>query len=148
MEPGRTGGRMSAHPTLEQMAKMLSGRMEHDELLQTILPHLLARCETCAALVQEIHRFQREVGHWDEWVAVLESREAPERVASLAGLSYEEQLQQAEEDESLHAWGVCNLLLVKSREAAAADPHRAVDFATLAVRLSGHLGDVYDPEWV
>jgi tetratricopeptide (TPR) repeat protein len=139
---------MSAHPTLEQMAKMLSGRMEHDELLQTILPHLLARCETCAALVQEIHRFQREVGHWDEWVAVLESREAPERVASLAGLSYEEQLQQAEEDESLHAWGVCNLLLVKSREAAAADPHRAVDLATLAVRLSDHLGDVYDPEWV
>src|SRR5436305_1633578 len=130
------------------MAKMLSGRMEYDELVQEILPHLLARCETCTALVEEIRRLQRQIGHWDEMVAVHESREAPERVARLVGLPLEEQLQMAEEEEGLQAWGVCDLLLQKSREAVCAEPQRAVDFALLAVRLSAHLGDAYDPEWV
>jgi len=130
------------------MAKLLAGKMEYDEFLQDVLPHLLAKCETCTALVREVQRLQREIGHWDELVAVHESREAPELVARLAGLPYEAQLQRAEEEESLHAWGVCDLLLKKSRAAAATDPHRAVDLATLTVRLSTHLGDAYDPEWV
>jgi len=138
----------SEHPSLEQLAKMLSGRMEYDELLQEMLPHLLAKCETCSALVEEIRRLQREIGHWDEMVAVEESRVAPERVEQLADLPFEEQLQQAEEDEGLQAWGVCQLLLKRSRKAACADPQRAVDLALLAVRLSEHLGDAYDPEWV
>lgn len=138
----------SAHPTLEQLAKLLSGRLETDELLQEILPHLLSRCETCTGRVEEIRRLQRQIGHWDELVAVHESREAPALVARLAALPYAEQLRLAAEDESLQAWGVCDLLLRKSREAAASDPQRAVDWATLAVRLSAFLGDAYDPEWV
>ncbi len=136
------------HPTLEQLAKLLSGRMEADELLQEILPHLLPRCDTCTALVEEIHRLQRQIGHWDEMVALHESREAPERVAWLVGLPFSEQLQAVEEDESLQAWGVCDLLLQKSREAVCAEPQRAVDLALLAGRLSAHLGEAYDPEWV
>jgi len=44
-------------------------------------------------------------------------------VARLAGLPYEEQLRRAEEEESFQAWGVCDLLLRKSREATSADPH-------------------------
>src|SRR5436305_3407720 len=121
------------------MAKMLSGRMEYDELVQEVLPHLLAKCDTCTALVEEIRRLQRQIGHWDEMVAVQESREAPELVARLSGLPYDEQLREAEEEESLQAWGVCDLLMKKSRAAACGDPQWAVDLATLAVRLTAYL---------
>jgi tetratricopeptide (TPR) repeat protein len=149
MVPQDKGGQMTtAQPTLEQMAKLLSGRIEYDVLVQEILPHLLAKCETCSALVEEIRRLQGQIGHWDEMVAVLESQEAPELVARLEKLPYPEQLHQAEEEESLQVWGVCDLLLKKSRAAVCGEPQRAVDFATLAVRLSVHLDDAYDPEWV
>ncbi len=136
------------HPTLEQMAKLLAGKLEYEEMVFEVLPHLLARCETCSALVEEIHRLQGQVGHWDEMVAVFEGREAPALVEQLSELPYAAQLEQTETEESLHSWGVCDLLLEKSRAAVCGEPQRAVDLATLAVRISAHLGEAYDPEWV
>ncbi len=53
-----------------------------------------------------------------------------------------------EEDEDLHAWGLCQLLLTKSREAVFSDPAQAVDLANLALRVVRHLGEAYDVEWV
>jgi tetratricopeptide (TPR) repeat protein len=138
----------NVHPTLEKLAKLLSGRMEYDELIQEFLPHLLGKCEACSALLEEIRRLKQEIGHWDELVAVLESREAPQLFEHLAAHPFEEQLRLVEEQEAFHAWGFCDLLLKRSREAASGDPQRAVDLALLAVRLSVHLGDAYDPEWV
>ncbi len=93
------------HPTLEQMAKLLAGKMEYDELAFEVLPHLLAQCEVCSARVAEIRRLQGQVGHWNEMVAVFESREAPALVERLSRLLLEAQLRQAETEESLQGWG-------------------------------------------
>ncbi len=136
------------HPTLEQMAKLLAGKMEYDELAFEVLPHLVAQCEVCAARVAEIRRLQGQVGHWNEMVAVFESQEAPALVERLSGLPLEAQLAQAETEESLQGWGVCDLLLRKCRAAVCGEPQQAVELATLAVRVAAHLSEAYDPEWV
>jgi tetratricopeptide (TPR) repeat protein len=133
---------------LEQVAKLLAGKMEVEEMVFEVLPHLLAQCDTCSSLVAEIRRLQGEVGHWSEMVAVFERREAPALLAELEELPYEAQLRQVETEESLQAWGVCDLLLAKSRAAVCGEPQRAVDLATLAVRVSARLDEAYDPEWV
>ena len=91
---------------------------------------------------------QREFGHWDERVAVLEGRQAPELFASFKDLPFDEQLSLVTDDETFQAWGFCQLLLKESLEAAFDDPIRAVNFAELAVKVSQNLGDAYDPHWV
>jgi tetratricopeptide (TPR) repeat protein len=53
-----------------------------------------------------------------------------------------------EANEDLHAWGLCQLLLQKSREATFSDPTRGVELANLALRVVRHLGKAYDPSWV
>lgn len=57
-------------------------------------------------------------------------------------------MRRAEEIGELHTWGVCQLLLEQVRQEVFSDPVRAVETAHLAVRLSEHLGDPYDPDWV
>jgi tetratricopeptide (TPR) repeat protein len=136
------------HLSLEILAKWLSGGLEHDEMLNRVIPHFLARCPVCRERRQEILDLQKEVRHWNEEVVVLEGRQAPLQWAELERHPYEEQLKQIEEDETLHAWGLCQLLLKNSREASFDNPARAVDLASLAVKISGHLGEAYDPNWV
>src|SRR5581483_5462016 len=77
-----------------------------------------------------------------------EGRQAPELWTRLVGLPYAEQLREVEEREELHAWGLCQLLLQKSREGTFSDPARAVELANLALRIVRHLGSAYDPNWV
>lgn len=137
-----------SHPSLELLARWLAGRMEHDEVLAEIVPHLLARCPGCQARYDEIQRLLREVGHWDEEIVVVESREAPELLARLAEHPLDEQLALIEEREEFHAWGLCHLLLRRSREAVFEEPERAVDYAELADRVAEHLGPVYDVNWI
>lgn len=137
-----------AHLSLETLAKWLSGVLEHDEMLRLVIPHFLARCPVCRERHEEILRLQKEVGHWDEQVAVVEGRQAPELWARLAERSYPDQLREIEEDEELHAWGLCQLLLRQSREASFKDPVKAVELANLALRAVRHLGVAYDPNWV
>ncbi|HZF11639.1 MAG TPA: hypothetical protein VFE33_22875 [Thermoanaerobaculia bacterium] len=137
-----------AHLSLDSLALWLSNRLEHEEVLSKVAPHLLALCDVCRERYEEIRRLQEEIGHWDESVAVFESRQAPELLAELAEHPFEEQLQIVEEQEELHIWGFCRLLLRRSREAVFADPMKAVDLADLAVRVAGHLDEVYDPNWV
>jgi tetratricopeptide (TPR) repeat protein len=136
------------HLSLDLLAKLLSGGMEHEVLLGQVVPHFLARCPVCRERHQEILRLQEEMGHWNEEVAVLESREAPGLWARLAAQPYAEQVRRVEEDEGLHAWGLCQLLLTKSREAVFDHPALAVDLANLAVKVTAHLGEAYDPAWV
>ncbi len=137
-----------AHLSLETLAKWLSGGLEQEEMLRLVIPHFLARCPVCRERREEIARLQKEVGHWNEEVVVLEGREAPELWEGLAERPYAEQLWAVEEDEGLHAWGLCQLLLKKSREAVFNDPGKAVELANLALRIVRHLGDAYDPNWV
>jgi tetratricopeptide (TPR) repeat protein len=141
-------GSEDAHLSLETLAKWLSGVLEHDEMLRLVIPHFLARCPVCRERHEEIRRLQKEVGHWDEEVAVMESRQAPELWDRLAERPYAEQVREIEEDEELHAWGLCQLLLRKSREATFNDPAKAVELANLALRVVRHLGMSYDPNWV
>jgi tetratricopeptide (TPR) repeat protein len=141
-------GLADAHLSLETLARWLSGVLEHDEMLRLVIPHFLARCPVCRERHGDILCFQKEVGHWDEHIAVMEGQQAPELWARLAERSYPDQLQEVEEDEELHAWGLCQLLLRKSREATFDDPAKAVDLANLAIRIVRHLGVAYDPSWV
>jgi tetratricopeptide (TPR) repeat protein len=138
----------SDHLTEEMLAKWLSGVLEHDEVLRRVIPHFLAHCAVCRERYQEILRLQDEVGHWDPEVAVTEGRRAPELWRRLAPRPYPEQLREVEEDEELHTWGLCQLLLKTGREAAATDPAQAVELANLALRVVRHLGAAYDPNWV
>jgi len=117
-------------------------------VLGKIAPHLLDRCPECRTRFEEIQRLLQEVGHWDEEVVVVESREAPELLAWLLEHPLEEQLRLVDEREDFQAWGLCSLLLKQSLEAVFESPERATDLAELAVRITHHLGDVYDPNWV
>ncbi len=138
----------NSHPSLEMVARWLAGRMEHDEVLAEIAPHLFANCDECQAKYGEIQRLLHEAGHWDEEIAVVEHREAPELFAWLAQHPFEEQLRMVDEREDFQTWGLCSLLLRHSQEAVFEDAENATDLAELAVRITHHLGDVYDPNWV
>jgi tetratricopeptide (TPR) repeat protein len=137
-----------AHLSLETLAKWLSGGLEHEDVLRLVIPHFLERCPVCRERREEIARLQKEVGHWNEEVVVFEGREAPELWTRLAERPYAEQLRAVEEDEGLHAWGLCQLLLKKGREAVFNDPGKAVELANLALRIVRHLGEAYDSNWV
>ncbi|RPH57744.1 hypothetical protein EHM82_00605 [bacterium] len=130
------------------LAKWLSGGLEHDEVLSRVIPHFLAQCPVCRERHLEILDLQKEVRHWNEEIVVTEGRLAPEQWAHLAECPYEEQLRRIEEDESLHTWGLCQLLLKKSRELSFDNPAEAVNLANLAVKIAGRLGEAYDPNWV
>lgn len=138
------------HLSLETMAKWLTGRLEHDEVLREVVPHHLEQCPACRDTYRELQKIKEEVGHWDEEVALLESREAPELAAKLEDTpdGGDDRDGGLEGDDTLHTWGVCQLLLRKSLDAVREDPGRAFELANHAVRLTAHLGDAYDPQWV
>jgi tetratricopeptide (TPR) repeat protein len=136
------------HLSLEILAKWLAGRLEHDVVLQRIVPHLITTCPGCRERFEQIRQLQKEAGHEDEEVSVIEWREAPELLRILEELPVSERHLRVEEDDSLHTWGLCQLLLQRSREAISEDPSLALSRAELAVAVSHHLGDAYDPGWV
>lgn len=137
-----------AHLSLETLAMWLAGRLDQEEVLRQVVPHLLERCPVCRKEYEEIQRLLGEIGHWDEEVALYESREAPALLSRLAAHPLDEQFRMIEEDEELHTWGLCQLLLKKSLEAVFTAPAQALDLAEAAVRISRHLGKAYDPDWV
>ncbi len=136
------------HLSLETLARWLAGTLEHDEVLRLVVPHVLEKCPVCRERRDEIRRLQKEVGHWSEEVVVLEGLLAPELWDRLADRPYPEQVREVEADEDLHVWGLCQLILAKSREAVFSDPARAVDMANLALKVVRHLDEAYDPSWV
>ncbi|HYU34948.1 MAG TPA: tetratricopeptide repeat protein [Thermoanaerobaculia bacterium] len=138
----------NVHPSLETLARWLAGELEHEEVLREVAPHLVASCPVCQRLRDEIRRLQAESGHWNEVVAVLETREAPALAAALEERTHEERMRLAAEDEALHTWGLCRYFLRASREAIFQDPAHAVDLARLAVRLSAHLSEAYHSDWI
>jgi tetratricopeptide (TPR) repeat protein len=136
------------HPSIETMAKLLAGDLSHEELLTGVIPHFLERCPECRNRHEEILRLQKEMGHWDERVAVLEGPQASELFARIRDLPFDEQLGLVTDDETFQIWGVCQLFLKESLEAAFEDAGRAINFAELGVKVAQTLGDAYDPHWV
>jgi len=137
-----------SHLDLETMAKWLSGTLEQDDVLRLVVPHLLAQCPACRERHEEILRLQKEVGHWDPEISVMEGGQAPEQWDRLSGLDYPGQIREIDGEEDLHTWGLCQLLLRKSREATFSDPACGVELANLALRVVRHLGKAYDANWV
>ncbi len=137
------------HLSLETMARWLTGRLEHDEVLREVVPHHLEQCPGCREAYAELQKLKEEVGHWDEEVVLLESREAPELAIRLEGTpDGGDRDDQLEGDDTLHTWGLCQLLLRRSLAAVRQDPGAAFELADNAVRLTPHLGPAYDPQWV
>jgi tetratricopeptide (TPR) repeat protein len=136
------------HPSLETLARWLAGDLEHEQVRRDLAPHFLASCPTCRKMRQEIGHLLEESGHWNEAVAVDETRDAPGLLALLGEEPHEERMRRVQEVEELHTWGVCQLLLKRSREEVFSDPSRAVETAHLAVRVAGHLVEAYHPGWV
>jgi hypothetical protein len=136
------------HPSIDILAKLLAGDLPHEDLLALVVPHLLELCPVCRERHAEILRLQKEVGHWDERVAVIEAREAPELLARLRKRPFDEQVSLVTNDESFHLWGLAQLLIQESLAAVSADATKATDFAELAVKVAQNLGEAYDPHWV
>lgn len=141
--------RKETHLSVETMARWLSRDLDHETVLAEVVPHVLAVCPGCRESYEEVLRLQREYEHWDERVAVLEGRQAPLLFAELAPLPFEEQLAAVRGEERFQNWGLCQLLLRESLEAAFEDPTRAISLAELGVRITEFLvEEAYDPEWV
>lgn len=136
------------HPSIDILARLLAGDLPHEDLLARVVPHLLELCPVCRESQAEILRLQKEIGHWDERVAVTESREAPELLARLGKRPFDEQIGLVTNDESFHLWGFAQLLVQESREAVSTDAAKATDYAELAVKVAQNLGEAYDPHWV
>jgi tetratricopeptide (TPR) repeat protein len=137
-----------AHLSLEVMAKWLAGDLDPEILQTQVVPHLLAGCSVCRDRYEEIQRLKENLGHWDERVAVFEGQEAPELVAELALLPFDEQLGRIIQESRFQSWAVCQILLRKSLEAAFEEPAQAVNLAELGVLIAQRLGPAYDPSWV
>jgi tetratricopeptide (TPR) repeat protein len=137
----------NAHPSLETLAKWLTGDLPYEDLLN-LVEHFVTRCPPCQTRYQELLRLKREVEHWDERIAVFEGPQAPELFAQISNLPFDEQLSLVRDDESFQTWGFCQFLLKKSLDAAFEDPARSVNYADLAVKISQYLDDAYDPYWV
>jgi tetratricopeptide (TPR) repeat protein len=136
------------HLSLEMMAKWLSGSLEHDAVVEQIVPHLLDRCPLCREHYEQIQRLKKEGGHEDEEIGVFEWQEAPDLLRRLEELPIPERHRRVQTDEGFHTWGLCQLLLQRSREAISEEPALALARAELAVDVSRHLGAAYDPGWV
>lgn len=70
------------HLSLETMAKWLTGRLEHDDLLREVMPHHLEQCPGCREVYETLDALKREVGHWGRrrswlpaWTGKLPRRE-------------------------------------------------------------------------
>jgi len=137
------------HLSIETLARWLAGDLEHEELVNRVIPHFLAVCPECRETYEEIVRLKREFEHWDERVAVFEGRQAPELLEELAGQPLDARVATVREEDRFQTWALCQLLLKKSLKTAIDDPLEAVALAELAVRVSERLdAAAYHPHWL
>src|SRR6476659_7710398 len=106
------------HLSIETLARWLAGDLEHEELVDRVIPHFLAVCPVCRETYEEIARLKREVEHWDERVAVFEGRQAPELLAELLHEPLDLQIAKVRDEDRFQTWAFCQLLLKSSMKAA------------------------------
>jgi tetratricopeptide (TPR) repeat protein len=136
------------HLAPELMARLLSGRVESEELADVVLPHVLALCPECRAVKRELDSLRHAVGHWSYLVALTEGAEAPGLWSRLEALPYAEQLAAVDQEPAFQTWGLSRLLLGLSEQAACSEPAAAAQLASLALRIAEQLGDEYDADGV
>src|SRR5258708_16881948 len=78
-------------------------------------------------------------------LALIEAKDAPALWRELEALPYPEQLLAVDTEARFEVWGLCRFLQCRSVEVAGGDPEAGARLATLAVRISRHLGAGYDP---
>jgi tetratricopeptide (TPR) repeat protein len=137
-----------SHLSVETLARWMAGDLPHEDLVRDVFSHFLALCPVCREKFEEIQRLQRDLEHWDERVVVFESQQAPELFDRLRQVPFDQQLGLVRDDEGFQTWGLCQLLLKESLEAAFEEPGQAVNLAELAVQISKSLDDAYDPHCV
>lgn len=130
---------------------MLTGWQDPAEPGHQAISHLLACCQPCREIAEQVRRVTFDYAHWNHTFALDETAEAPELWRRLEALPFPEQLAAVAGDAACQTWGLCRLLQRRSREAAARRPpqaEKAADLANLAVAVSSHLEPAYDPEWI
>src|SRR5262245_27627316 len=139
---------VDGHLSLATLARWLAGDLSHDEVVREIAPHLEARCAVCRERFAELRALQKEVGHWNEMVAVFEGPEAIKQWALLKQLTFEDQRSRIESDESFQNWGLAQQLLRESRAALFENPTQAAQLADLTLQVARFLPEPYDPAWI
>jgi hypothetical protein len=144
----KEGALEDPHLSLQTIAQWMTGDLSFEDLTGRVVPHFFACCPACRERYEEVQRLKKEVGHWDERVAVFEGPRAPELLAALMRRPFDEQMTLVEEDPEYQSWGFCQIVLKTSRETSFDDPLTAVNLAELAVTVAAGLGTAYDPCWV
>lgn len=139
----------SEHLSLEEIADLLSGEMHVEEVRARVVPHLAARCDECGHRLERVRQLQEEYDHWNESIAVREGMAAEALLEDLLSSPPEARAARMEQDEELHTWGLCQLLLRRCRDGFSQEPALALELAQLAIRLTEHLPpSAYHEEWV
>lgn len=146
------------HLTLEALEQVAAGELEAKDLVRSLLDHLLAVCPHCRGAWHEVilprvprssARGQRDYGSAFERALrsaaergpdlEAERAAAPGLVAELVQASEAEQVLLLSSEERLLTWGVCDLLIRESHQAAFEDPGVAESLANLAISLASRL---------
>src|SRR5258708_22299144 len=95
--------------------------------------------------MRKLRQLGREFRNPHLTLARIEAKDAPALWREPEALPYPEQLLAVDTEERFEVWGLCRFLQCRSVEIAGSDPEAGARLATLAVRISRHLGVGYDP---
>jgi tetratricopeptide (TPR) repeat protein len=133
-------------PSVEEIAVILeTGLGQANQraaiVLENHLVEWLSSCITCRQRLETLQRWQEEVGHPNPVIVARERNRARELWRELEDLPAERLPEELEERHFF--WGMCSLLVERSKDAVAYSPSRSVTLAHAAVTLTVFL----DPEY-
>lgn len=143
------------HLTVETLRAVAEGEVQAHEVIRGLLDHLLAICPECRRAWRQVVLPGRGRpgepsygGAFERALALARSRgpdlakekaAAPALVAELVQASEPEQVFLLSTDRRFLTWGVCDLLINESHQAAFEDPEVAETLAQLAISLGNRL---------
>ncbi len=143
------------HLTVELLRQVAEGEVEAHEVIRGLLDHLLALCPQCRRAWRQVAVPGRgrvaEPAYgaaFERALALARAREpdllaeraaAPALVAELVQVEEAEQAFLLSTDPRFLTWGVCDLLINESHQAAFEDPAVAESLAKLAISLANRL---------
>jgi hypothetical protein len=160
----------SGHPTFEQLDRLAANRLATEEEAQTVLRHLLVRCERCHGYLE--HRLDRgpdpgpdsgpnpgpdpipsRASAWDSWRGRRAAEDEPmDRLlatglwAALEGRAQAQRLRMVSHDPRFHEPALVERLIEAGRESRVCDPRGAREIAELAVAVAEHLDPRAHPQ--
>jgi len=134
------------HLELADIAALLG---KYDPPLLAVCRHLAAVCEPCGEQLRRVEALMKRFRHWNPEVAVAEGLVADGLLDALLATHPASWASQVEKEDDLQTWGVAWVALERARailDRQAEGP--AQELALLAVKVAGHLGTVYHPDWI